>query len=150
VPGRGYRFVASIRSWDDDAIVTVQERIRSRVTVTDESSVLVTPEVETVRASQRLLPGNAAGASDKRAWFLAAGVLIIAAIIAVGYLFLNRTAPVTTFAKFKLTRFTTDGRVDTAAISPNGKYVAYALVEHGQYSLWIRQTATSNAGVNLI
>src|SRR6185369_16010477 len=50
VPGRGYRFVAPIKSWDDDAIVTVQERIRSRVTVTNESSVLVTPEVETVRA----------------------------------------------------------------------------------------------------
>ena len=33
VPGRGYRFVAPLKSWDDDAVVTVQERVRSRIRI---------------------------------------------------------------------------------------------------------------------
>jgi eukaryotic-like serine/threonine-protein kinase len=150
VPGRGYRFVAPIKSWDDDAVVTVQERVRSRITVTDDTS-LTKPDVETVHTSQRLLPGDAASQrSLSSVWLGAACLLIAAAIIGVGYLVLRRRPPAPPFAKFKLTRFTTEGRVDTAAISTNGKYVAYALGDYGQYSLWIRQTATSNAGVNLV
>src|ERR1051325_6735957 len=35
VPGRGYRFVVPVKSWDDDAVVTVQERVTSRISVAD-------------------------------------------------------------------------------------------------------------------
>src|SRR5215831_6556913 len=150
VPGRGYRFVGLLKSWDDDAIVTVQERIRSRITVTDDRAALATPEVETVRVSQKLLAGETVGrASSVRIWLALGCLLFAGAIVAVGYLALRR-GPVAPFTKFKITRFTTDGRVDAAAISPNGKYVVYALGDHGQYSLWIRQTTTANAGVNLV
>jgi Tol biopolymer transport system component/DNA-binding winged helix-turn-helix (wHTH) protein len=150
VPGRGYRFVAPIKSWDDDAIVTVQERIRSRVTVTDGGAALPAVGVDTVQSSPRLLSATADRTFHKRIWVPLICLLIAATIVAVGYFVLRRGPATPPFAKFKLTRFTTDGRVDTAAISPNGKYVAYALVENGQYSLWIRQTATANAGINLI
>src|SRR5438552_18441348 len=33
VPGRGYRFLPSVKGWSDDAVVTVHERIRARVVV---------------------------------------------------------------------------------------------------------------------
>jgi len=100
VPGRGYRFVASIKSWDDDAIVTVQERVRSRITVADDTS-LAKPDVETVHASPQLLPGDAASRGPvRRVWLGATCLLIAAAIIGVGYLVLRRRPPAPPFAIF--------------------------------------------------
>src|SRR2546430_2288604 len=37
VPGRGYRFLPSVKGWSDDAVVTVHERIRARVVVEEEA-----------------------------------------------------------------------------------------------------------------
>src|SRR4051812_12023462 len=38
VPGRGYRFIPSVREWEDDGVVTVHERIRTRVLVKEEGT----------------------------------------------------------------------------------------------------------------
>ena len=46
------------------------------------------------------------------------------------------------FQTAKLTRLTSSGKVTTAAISPDGKYVAHVVDDGGQQSVWIRQTAT--------
>jgi eukaryotic-like serine/threonine-protein kinase len=43
----------------------------------------------------------------------------------------------------KITRLTTTGKSAGAAISPDGKIVAYIVNEAGQRSLWVRQVATS-------
>ena len=44
----------------------------------------------------------------------------------------------------KITRLTSTGKATRAAISPDGKYVAYAQDEGGQQSLWVTQVAVSN------
>ncbi|HXM36369.1 MAG TPA: protein kinase [Pyrinomonadaceae bacterium] len=45
----------------------------------------------------------------------------------------------------KITRLTSNGRVGSASISPDGKYVAYtALDDLGQSSLWVKYVATSS------
>lgn len=150
VPGRGYRFVAPLRSWDDDAVVTVQERIRSRVTITGADEGLTAPAADSIQVTQRLLQATTRRSSTKRVGLL----LLLAIVLGTPVLFvvfkLLRGPSTPTFAKVKLTRFTTDGTVDVAAISPNGKHVAYVLGGRGQFSLWIRQVATSNPGVMII
>ena len=147
VPGRGYRFVAPIKSWEDDAIVTVQERIRSTVTISELGQVLG-PPTEAVVTQPRLLPAKAES-GKRRTWLALISVLII---LTVGVLliarFANRSTP--PFSRIKLTRFTTDGKVVCAAISPNGKQVVYAEDENGRHSLWIRQVSTSNTGVQIV
>jgi eukaryotic-like serine/threonine-protein kinase len=45
----------------------------------------------------------------------------------------------------KFERLTNNGKAISAAISPDGKNVAYAEAEAGSQSLWIRQTNTANA-----
>jgi serine/threonine protein kinase/Tol biopolymer transport system component len=45
----------------------------------------------------------------------------------------------------KFERLTNNGKAVSAAISPDGKYVAYAEAEAGRQSLWIRQTNIANA-----
>ena len=46
--------------------------------------------------------------------------------------------------EMKVTQLTSDGRVNSAAISPDGKYVAHILDTGGAYSLWMRQVATGS------
>jgi WD40-like Beta Propeller Repeat len=41
-------------------------------------------------------------------------------------------------------KLTDSGKVQTAAISPDGRYIVYALVEGEQQSLWVRNVATKS------
>src|SRR6185295_2303907 len=148
VPGRGYRFVAPTHSWDDDAIVTVRERVRSRISIGKSDDPIEAGEIIS-EVPTALLPA----AKEKRSqlWIMIAigfGVIIIG----IGGLFLLKTLrhPARPFTNIRLSRFTTNGKVASAAISPNGKQVAYAEADAGQQSLWIRQVATSNAGVVVV
>jgi len=52
-------------------------------------------------------------------------------------------------ANMKITRLTTNGKTENAAISPDGKTVVYVLRDGGQRSLWIRQVAT-NSNVQIV
>lgn len=149
VPGRGYRFVAPVKSWDDDAVITVEERIRSRVTISDGADTASKPALEVVHSSQRVLPLATNPARWRNLFLLIVTLIILGAGVFLVARFFRRSTP-QPFTNVKLTRFTTNGKVITAAISPNGKQVAYAEDEHGKHSLWIRQVATANTGVQVI
>jgi len=76
-------------------------------------------------------------------------VIAVAAITLLGlgfglYKFLSsKRAP--NPKSMKMTRLTNNGRVGSASISPDGKYVAYsALDEAGQSSLWVKYVATGS------
>jgi Tol biopolymer transport system component len=77
-------------------------------------------------------------------------VLALVAVVAAGitgllYMYLHQRAKrtQTTLQPMKVTRLTTTGRSAGAAISPDGKIVAYIANEAGQRSLWVRQVATT-------
>jgi Tol biopolymer transport system component/DNA-binding winged helix-turn-helix (wHTH) protein len=147
VPGRGDRFVAPIKSWDDDAVVTVQERVRSRISIGNPDESIESDEI--IPAVHRALP---AGPGQRpRMWGLIAIAIGVMLVVLIGLSLLNvlrrRNEP---FTNIRLSRFTTNGKVTAAAISPNGKQVAYAEAEGGQQTLWIRQVATSNTGVVVV
>jgi len=86
--------------------------------------------------------------SRKRRVLLVAAIMVVVGAIVWGVPhFAPKPAP---FQKIEITQLTTNGRVHTAAISPDGKYVAYAVDELGQsfyfggkkkQSLWVRQVA---------
>lgn len=44
----------------------------------------------------------------------------------------------------KITKLTNNGNARTAAISPDGKYIVYAMDEGGNQSLWLRQVAVAS------
>jgi Tol biopolymer transport system component/predicted Ser/Thr protein kinase len=83
----------------------------------------------------------------RKLWFGLGALLILAAAIGWGaYSYLvPRHVP---FQQIEITQLTTNGEVKTAAISPDGKYVAYSVDEVGtsfyfggntKQSLWLRQ-----------
>ncbi|MBL8208053.1 MAG: protein kinase [Blastocatellia bacterium] len=56
--------------------------------------------------------------------------------------------PMTPSQTMEMRKLTNTGNITTAAISPDGKYVAYTQREGGQQSLWLRQVAiTSNVQI---
>ncbi len=75
---------------------------------------------------------------------LIASALIVAAGIFGVYKWLNREEPVAHFSDVKLTRLTNSGNAIDATISPDGKYIVYALSERSKQSLYIRQVSTAN------
>ena len=75
---------------------------------------------------------------------LAAIVLIVAAGGFGIYNWFNREVLVEHFSDVRLTRLTNSGNVIDATISPDGKYIVYALSDRTQQSLWIRQVSTAN------
>jgi serine/threonine protein kinase/Tol biopolymer transport system component len=83
------------------------------------------------------------------------GIALVFAIVAVGAglafglykLFGQRKAVDNSSGLFKqaqVIKLTTNGNTAVAAISPDGKYVAYAMEEAGKMSLWLRQVAISS------
>ncbi len=59
------------------------------------------------------------------------------------YSFLHRPAP-RPFENFTITQVTNSGKVVAGAISPDGKYVASVLDDHGMQSLWLRNLPTGS------
>ncbi|OLE55574.1 MAG: hypothetical protein AUG51_02550 [Acidobacteria bacterium 13_1_20CM_3_53_8] len=93
------------------------------------------------------------GASAKRrrvVWIASVLALLIFAGVAFGlYKFWGARKSKGQFAEslhnVKVTKLTNNGNAKTAAISPDGKYIVYAMDEGGKQSLWLRQvTVASN------
>ena len=60
------------------------------------------------------------------------------------YKYVNRPAPVERFSDIKLSRITNSGNVIDSTISPDGKYIVYALSDRSTQGLYIRQVSTAN------
>jgi serine/threonine protein kinase len=87
---------------------------------------------------------------------LAALILIGAGTVFVLYRLISQrqarpganNQPVAPLQTMQIRRLTNTGNITTAAISPDGKYVAYAVRDGGQQSLWLRQVEiTSNVQI---
>lgn len=86
-----------------------------------------------------------------------AAIALVVIVMVVGafgiYKYASRqatsTKPPVVASNMKITRLTTNGKTENAAISPDGKTVVYVVREGGQRSLWIRQVAT-NSNVQIV
>ena len=77
-------------------------------------------------------------------WSYVSAVAALAVMAAVGYVahgFLSHRRDFD-LRGIQMTRLTQNGRVQGVAISPDGRYVAYARREGDEESLWLRQVAT--------
>ena len=129
IPKRGYCFVASVEALSDSV---------GRPT-TDGND------------EQRSQPGAAAGASEtmlsrsrSRGW-VTVSLISILCLSAAGfglYQYFGKSGP--KFQTIKITKLTDSGFWRDAALSPDGKLVAYVLDELGQESIKLRQVGTGN------
>ena len=82
---------------------------------------------------------------NKKIVFATLGLLVFAGAALAIYHYRFRPQPATArFERVKLTRITTDGNLQSVAVSPDGKYISYTLVEAGKRSLWTKHLATDS------
>lgn len=83
--------------------------------------------------------------SSKWAVWLIAPLLIFGLAFGVyRYFYAPQTTPAASFQSIKLDVLTAHGLTWSVAISPDGKYIAYAKNEEdGRHSLWLRQTSSA-------
>jgi serine/threonine protein kinase len=75
---------------------------------------------------------------------LAAVLLALVAGVSWIYKLWNTAPEVSHFQNIQLARITNSGNAIDATISPDGKYIVYALSDKNKQSLWIRQVSTAN------
>jgi Tol biopolymer transport system component/predicted Ser/Thr protein kinase len=79
----------------------------------------------------------------KARWLTMAGALASAMAVTVGlYKFIGRKQTAVSFQSMQIVHVTDTGKADAAAVSPDGKYVAYVTGSPGEQSLRVRQVAT--------
>ena len=104
----------------------------------------VTPQSRADSATQSV---SIETSRPKNRWISIAVVflLIIAAAVLL-YIWKRPTpAPVARhFQNMKITRVTNEGTVETAAVSPDGQYIAYSLDENGRRSIWTKHLGTGS------
>jgi Tol biopolymer transport system component/phage shock protein PspC (stress-responsive transcriptional regulator) len=98
-------------------------------------------------ASTTIQPASGA-AKTKPRWLKAPNalilILVLAALVAAFY-FWPRGRPHMDFSSIRMQRITTSGQVNSAALSPDGRYAVYSEDNNGKKSLWLRQLATTNS-----
>jgi serine/threonine protein kinase/dipeptidyl aminopeptidase/acylaminoacyl peptidase len=73
--------------------------------------------------------------------------LVVLAVLAAAvfgiYALVTRTGALP-FSNYTITQITNSGKVDQAAISPDGRYLLHVQIENGQRSLWLRNIPTGS------
>ncbi len=135
VPRRGYIFEREVSS-NGAAIFT--EEMSGVHLVLEET-------IENERGDKKRL----AAAQPRRRYvkpvLIAAASIVLVGGAAYGVFLYFFKPPVSPFNSVSIKRLTTDGKAETVAVSPDGKYFAYAISDGGKQSLWIRQIVASNA-----
>jgi serine/threonine protein kinase len=80
---------------------------------------------------------------------IAAGVIVLLALIVVGFLYyrgyFRNDMAAKGFQNPSISSLTSSGDVQLARISPDGRYLAYISLKRSRYSLWVRQIAIPSA-----
>ncbi|MEO6390965.1 MAG: winged helix-turn-helix domain-containing protein [Pyrinomonadaceae bacterium] len=147
---RGYRFVARVKEWRDEEVdlmvATPAPEMRSVSAETHRTSPsTVAPDVTQIVATTRRGPNRVIV------------VLVVAALIVVAaagvfavYRYLRSDPPPKTQREMTITRVTNSGKSGAAAISPDGKLIAYVQNysavdnEAGTGSLYVRQMGANH------
>jgi Tol biopolymer transport system component len=101
-------------------------------------------------SGQKKDPGNkpenvSAFTALKAPILIFAGLFVVSVIIISAAWWINpRPAASTFFTNLRLTKLTGSGKAINAAISPDGKYVAYVLKEKDAQSVWLRQLSAGS------
>ena len=103
-----------------------------------------TAEVDATRQTTTL-PLNLPSSTLRSAAMVVIALLVIGFVGYIGWRLTSKPPTAATrFQRINVTKLTTNGNAAFAAISRDGKYVAYVMAEAGQQSLWLRQSAVES------
>ncbi len=175
VPRRGYRFVATINeTWERENARDIptgelrlmvdlkKEKLRdlfqfsNKVSVAESSppDFFIEDEIDVEppakdepaepadRPASTIAPRN----QSRKAMAIGAAALLVVLFSVSGWLVLRTTKSPEPFRHMSITNLTNTGNISSVAISPDGKYVAYGVMDSPmRSSLWITQPGTSTS-----
>lgn len=164
IPKRGYRFVAEVRVLSaadlasrtrEAALAAVPPHAPEEDCARQDAGArhVQTSVVEAARVDARAVEVLARdGVPARRRVLTFAVVLLLASTAAVAFLTLRRlsrpwraaSAASPRFREMHIASLTSLGKVWEAAISPDGKFVAYVAVEDGRQSVWVKQAESDD------
>lgn len=160
VPRRGYRFAAPVQELIQEpkaAVSTPAPPIAPTESSPPVPVEMVAPVVEpgSVPAPETSLPPVVATPDrpdstwvSRNRWLVVAGAGVL--LLGLAMLVSSRRGAKRISPPLSVSALTKTGNISTAAISPDGKFVAYATTEQPQLgTLWIEQLATANRRVVL-
>lgn len=124
---------------------TMTQGVAADVKSAGEPSIRVT-EAEAARLTMNIKDT----VKDVRRWrrvlAIASLVVVAAAGIVFGFSrFFSQRESAPSFESMKVMKLTNNGKAKIAAVSPDGKYVVYAVGDAGKQSLWMRMVAAASS-----
>jgi len=119
VPRRGYRFIASVSNGTGN------------VDSLTEAELPLSPVAEPAQVR-----------STSRRYLVAFSVILLLSLAGYGVFRIISRSPDVDVHRVQMTKLSDNGQVQTVAISPDGRYVAYARGDDVQQSLWLREVAS--------
>jgi DNA-binding winged helix-turn-helix (wHTH) protein/Tol biopolymer transport system component len=144
---RGYRFVVPVTEEENgtDRSTAVQSEPATTLNAVAEAG-------PTDAQPEAVIPPEPAPARSNRRVSFALGIVIAASLVLIAFAAFTRSrraappaeAALRVSPDLKITRLTTSGKATDAAISPDGRFLAYVLDERGARSIRLRQIATDS------
>lgn len=130
IPGKGYKFIADVNNSDRE--IVIESHRFSRLIIEQEED----GEMRRWGDEAKNFKSSAVSLSQK----IAISAFALLLVLAFGvYQYFNLKKASQPFEKIKFTRLTNSGKISGAAISPDGKYIAYILSESEGNSIWVQQ-----------
>jgi serine/threonine protein kinase/Tol biopolymer transport system component len=104
-------------------------------------SMQLEPAVTTPASGAVTVAGTTAETSEWNRGLLIVALLLAVLVGAFWWLRFRRTLP---FQHITIVKATSSGKAELAAISPDGKYVAFLVQDGGKFALWMRHIATNS------
>jgi Tol biopolymer transport system component/DNA-binding winged helix-turn-helix (wHTH) protein len=152
VSGRGYRFVATVAEVQDGDLV-LQEVTRAESAIQETGHTDTPPRSFDVPNKTPILKPVAHSFPNSVTAFVTSGVAVIAFILFAVYVSRSRqpkrnsllaSLAAATEQKMLVTRVTNEGKASRPAVSADGKYVVYRMVDDSKQSLRVTQLATNS------
>ncbi len=157
VPKHGYRFIADVKAIDGATNArpeTGPQSAAHNIIVSEKISDAEISSAEPNHAESDVHLAKQPTRFNFPTGWLAPLMLLLAVAVAVGlFRFTQIDEAAANFAALsplaRTTQLTNTGQVLRAAVSPDGKYVAYIQSERGQESLWLRQVEIAG-GIEIV
>ena len=85
----------------------------------------------------------------RRKWRLVSALVVVLSLAVLALLLVSRNLPRASSRNLNISRLTTSGKVNLAAISPDGKYLVYIENDGDKQGLWLQQIATGSRSMLL-
>jgi len=146
VPRFGYRFVGEVKEIiGSEEILAVERHIKTEITsehriYSDDEAITVKKDSHQQPLFYRLRKNRALTLS---LGLISAAVLVLT-VFSVGNLWTAKSFAETKFNETEVTKLTAEGNVSRAALSPDGKYLAFTAIHpNGDSSMFVRQIENS-------